>query len=271
MGGGAFLPPPCPAEVLHPRQEGRPAGPAEPVALDSRAVTAAWFDELAELVRIPSVSADPTHMDDVRAAAEWLAGFVRGAGGEAEVVPTETQPLVVGDLRVSNGSAPTVLVYGHVDVQPPDPLELWDSEPFSLEERDGWLYGRGVADDKGQLYVLLKAAAELAADGELPVNIRVACDAEEETGGHQIVDFLAADERGADAALIFDSGMTTRGVPEFAVAVRGLVYLHVTVRTGGRDLHSGVFGSAAMNATHALMQVLSAVQVRYGLLPEPLR
>ena len=234
-------------------------------------MTAAWFDELAELVRIPSVSADPTHTDDVRAAAEWLAGFVRGAGGEAEVVPTETQPLIVGDLRVSNGSAPTVLVYGHVDVQPPDPLELWESDPFSLEERDGWLYGRGVADDKGQLYVLLKAAAELAAAGELPVNVRVACDAEEETGGHQIVDFLAADERGADAAVIFDSGMTTRGVPEFNVATRGLVYFHLVVRTGTRDLHSGLFGGAGLNALHALNEMLGAVLARDGVLPEPLR
>ena len=153
-----------------------------------------------------------------------------------------------------------MLVYGHVDVQPPDPLELWESDPFTLEQRGEWLYGRGVVDDKGQLYMLAKAAAELAAAGELPVNVRFACDSEEETGGHQIVDFLAADERGADAALIFDSGMTTRGVPEFAVATRGLVYFHLTVRTGERDLHSGLFGGAALNATHALMQTLSGVQ-----------
>ena len=230
-----------------------------------------WFAELAELVSIPSVSADPARSDDVRAAADWLAGFVRGAGGEAEVVPTETQPLIIGDLQASNGSAPTVLVYGHVDVQPPDPLELWESDPFSLEERDGWLYGRGVADDKGQLYVLVKAAAELAADGELPVNVRVTCDAEEETGGHQIVDFLAADERGADAAVIFDSGMTKRGVPEFNVATRGLVYFHLVVRTGSRDLHSGVYGGAALNALHVLNQMLTPVLARDGVLPEPLR
>jgi acetylornithine deacetylase/succinyl-diaminopimelate desuccinylase-like protein len=230
-----------------------------------------WLEELSELVAIPSVSADPGHADDVKAAAEWLAAFVRKAGGEAEVVPTETQPLIIGDLRASNGSAPTVLVYGHVDVQPPDPLELWESDPFSLEERDGWLYGRGVADDKGQLYVLVKAAAELAAAGDLPVNVRVACDAEEETGGHQIVDFLAADERGADAAVIFDSGMTTRGVPEFNVATRGLVYFHLVLRTGGRDLHSGVYGGAALNALHALNVALSAVMAQDGVLPEPLR
>src|SRR5205085_6655007 len=212
-------------EVLPPRPQGGRA------ALDSPAVAEAWFDELAELVRIPSVSADPARAGDVQTAAEWLAEFVRRSGGTAEVVPTDTQPLIIGDLPASNGDAPTVLVYGHVDVQPPDPLELWESDPFTLEERDEWLYARGVADDKGQLYILLKAAAELAAAGELPVNVRVTCDAEEETGGHQIVDFLAADARGADAAVIFDSGMTKRGVPEFNVATRGLVYFHLTVRT----------------------------------------
>src|SRR5215211_693011 len=232
----------------------------------------AWFDELSDLVRIPSVSADPTRAGDVRDAAEWLAAFVRAAGGDADVVETDTHPLIVGELAASNGAAaPTVLVYGHVDVQPPDPLELWQTDPFTLEQRGEWLYGRGVADDKGQLYMLAKAATELAAAGELPVNVRFACDSEEETGGHQIVDFLAADDRGAEAALIFDSGMTKRGVPEFAVATRGLVYFHVTIRTGERDLHSGIFGGAALNAMHALTQVLAAVQPREGRLPEPLR
>jgi acetylornithine deacetylase/succinyl-diaminopimelate desuccinylase-like protein len=158
-----------------------------------------------------------------------------------------------------------------VDVQPPDPLELWDSDPYTLEQRDEWLYGRGVADDKGQLYTLVKAAADLAAAGELPVNVRVVCDAEEESGGHQIVDFLAADERGADAAVIFDGGMTTRGVPEFAVATRGIVYFHLTVRTGTRDLHSGLFGGAALNAMHALVQTLAAVQPQDGRMLESLR
>lgn len=230
-----------------------------------------WFDELSELLAIPSVSADPERKPDVARAAEWLAGFIRAAGGSAEVVATDTQPLILGDLGASNGSAATVLVYGHVDVQPPDPLELWESDPFTLEQRGEWLYGRGVVDDKGQLYMLAKAAAELAASGELPVNVRFACDSEEETGGHQIVDFLATDDRGADAALIFDSGMTTRGVPEFAVATRGLVYFHLTVRTGERDLHSGLFGGAALNATHALLQTLSGVRQVDGRLPEALR
>jgi acetylornithine deacetylase/succinyl-diaminopimelate desuccinylase-like protein len=231
-----------------------------------------WLDELSEFVSIPSVSADPAHADDVARAAGWLADFVRRAGGEAEVVPTDTQPLILGDLPASNGAAaPTVLVYGHVDVQPPDPLELWETDPFAPEIRGEWLYGRGVADDKGQLYMLVKGAAELAAAGELPVNVRFACDGEEETGGHQIVDFLAADERGADVAIIFDSGMTNRGVPEFNVATRGLVYFHLELRTGARDLHSGIYGGAALNAMHALIQTLEAVLPRDGRLPEPLR
>jgi len=131
-------------------------------------VAEAWFDELAELVRIPSVSADAARAGDVHDAAEWLAAFVRGAGGEADVVETETHPLIIGELAASNGAtAPTVLVYGHVDVQPPDPLELWETDPFTLEQRGEWLYGRGVADDKGQLYMLVKAATELAAAGLL--------------------------------------------------------------------------------------------------------
>src|SRR2546423_10847092 len=113
--------------------------------------------------------------------------------------------------------------------------------------------------------MLARAAAELHAAGALPVSVRFACDSEEETGGHQIVDFLAADERGADAAVIFDSGMTKRGVPEFNVATRGLVYFHLIVRTGSRDLHSGVYGGAALNALHALNQMLTSVLARDGV------
>ena len=134
--------------------------------------------------------------------------------------------------RRAADSAPTILCYGHFDVQPPDPLDLWESAPFELVERDGWLYARGIADDKGQLFMLLKAAELLAAAGELPVNLRFACDGEEEIGGHSIVDWIAADERGADAAIVFDSGMVERDVPGFNIAVRGLCYFHVELRTG---------------------------------------
>jgi acetylornithine deacetylase/succinyl-diaminopimelate desuccinylase-like protein len=236
-------------------------------------VTEAWLPELAEWIRIPSISADPAHAPDVRAAGEWLCDRIRGAGGTAELVDWEGAPLAVGELRASAGAddAPTVLCYGHFDVQPPDPLELWESEPFEATIRDEWLYGRGVADDKGQLYLLLKAAEQLAAEGALPVNLRFTCDGEEETGGHSIVDFLAADERGADAAVIFDSDMVARGVPAFNVATRGLCYFHLTVRTGARDLHSGMYGGAALNAAHVLTAILASVAPRDGRSPEPLR
>jgi acetylornithine deacetylase/succinyl-diaminopimelate desuccinylase-like protein len=233
----------------------------------------AWLEELSELLRIESVSADPERKDEVRRAAEWVRDSVRSAQGEAELVETDTFPLVVGEIRASGGGeAPTVLVYGHVDVQPAAPLDAWESPPFEPTVRDGWLYGRGTADDKGQLYTLLKGAELLAGAGELPVNVRVVCDGEEETGGHQVVDFIARDERGADAAVIFDSAMLRRGAPVFHVATRGLVYFHVSVRTGERDLHSGVFGGAALNAAHALMQTLRGVLPgEDGLVPDPLR
>jgi acetylornithine deacetylase/succinyl-diaminopimelate desuccinylase-like protein len=232
-----------------------------------------WFDELAEFLRIPSISADEGHEEDVVRAAHWVRDFVRGAGGECEVVDWHGQPLAIGEVHASSSpeSAPTVLCYGHFDVQPPDPLELWESPPFEPELRDEYLYGRGTVDDKGQLYMLLAAARELAQAGELPVNVRFTCDGEEETGGHSIVEFVEQDERGADAAVIFDSGMIRRGVPAFDVATRGMAYFHVTVRTGTRDLHSGMYGGAALNAAHAMMKTLSAVVSHDGVLAEPLR
>ncbi|MEX0675220.1 MAG: M20/M25/M40 family metallo-hydrolase [Gaiellaceae bacterium] len=233
----------------------------------------AWLEEVSEWLRIPSVSADPAYAEDVRRAGEWLCERVRAAGGECELVDWHGQPLAVGELRASEGAdgAPTVLCYGHFDVQPPAPLDLWESPPFEPTVRDEWLYARGVADDKGQLYLLLKAAELLARDGRLPVNVRFACDGEEETGGHSIVEFLAEDERGADACVIFDSDMIARGRPAFNVATRGLCYFHVRVRTGSRDLHSGMYGGAALNALHVLGAALAAVQPVDGRLPEPLR
>lgn len=233
----------------------------------------AWFDELAEFLRIQSVSADPAHVGDVRTAGQWVSQFVGAAGGDSELIDWSGHPLAVGELRASReaASAPTVLCYGHFDVQPPDPLELWESPPFEPEIRGEYLYGRGVADDKGQLYLLLAAARELALAGELPVNVRFACDGEEETGGQSILEFLDADQRQAGAAVIFDSGMIRRGKPAFNIATRGILYFHLMVRTGVRDLHSGMYGGAALNAAHALTQTLAAVIAVDGRLAEPLQ
>jgi acetylornithine deacetylase/succinyl-diaminopimelate desuccinylase-like protein len=227
-----------------------------------------WLDELAELLAIPSVSADPEHARDVAAAAEWVAAYVRRLGGDAEV--REDGKLVVGEIAGPPG-APTVLVYGHYDVQPPDPLELWQSDPFVAEPRGEWLYARGVADDKGQLWMQLKAIEGLALEGALPVTFRVVSDGEEETGGDAISRFLAADDGPVDACVVFDGWMKRRNQPELVVATRGLVALDLEVQTGARDLHSGHYGGTALNAIHALAQTLTALFPRDGRLPEPLR
>ncbi len=227
-----------------------------------------WLDELAAFLAIPSVSADPAHAADVRRAAEWVGAKVESLGGEAEV--REDGRLLVSEIPGAAGS-PTVLVYGHYDVQPPDPLELWESDPFVAEPRGEWLYARGVADDKGQLWMQLRAIESLAAEGELPVTFRVVCDGEEETGGDAISRFLDDDDRRVDACVVLDGWMKTRNTPELVVATRGLVALDVDVKTGDRDLHSGHYGGTALNAIHALAQALTSLFPRDGRLPEPLR
>jgi acetylornithine deacetylase/succinyl-diaminopimelate desuccinylase-like protein len=237
-------------------------------------VDEAWHAELSEFLRIPSVSAEPAHADDVHRAGIWVRDFIRRAGGTAELTPFGDKELALGEIPASGGGEgkPTVLLYGHFDVQPPEPLDEWESDPYELTIREDWAYARGITDDKGQLWMLLKAAEQLAAEGTLPVNLRFACDGEEEIGGHTIVDFLADDDRGADAAVIFDSGMLRRDVPAFDLATRGLIAFDVKVRTGERDLHSGMYGGAALNAIHALMAMFQAVLAGPdGRLPEPLR
>jgi acetylornithine deacetylase/succinyl-diaminopimelate desuccinylase-like protein len=231
-------------------------------------------EQLAELISIPSVSADAAHAADIVAAAEWVARHIRSTGGTAELVPWGARPLVVGEVRASEkaDSAPTVLCYAHFDVQPPDPLDLWESPPFTLEHRDGRLWARGVADDKGNMFVLVEAVRQLAEEGALPVNVRFAFDGEEEIGGDSIVQWVDADTGAADVAMILDGAMITREQPAFMVGVRGMVYLHLRVRTGTTDMHSGMYGAAALNATHALMTALSSVVPGPdGRVPEELR
>ena len=231
-------------------------------------------DQLAEFIAIPSVSADLGHAADIVAAAEWVANHIRKTGGSAELVPWGARPLVVGEVAASDSAAssPTVLCYAHFDVQPPDPLDLWESGPFDLTHRDGRLYARGVADDKGNMFVLVEAVRQLAEAGALPVNVRFAFDGEEEVGGDSIVAWVDEDTGPADVALILDGGMIRRGQPAFMVGVRGMVYLHLRVRTGATDMHSGMFGAAALNATHALMAALAPVLPGPdGRVPAPLR
>jgi len=234
-----------------------------------------WRSELAEFIRIPSVSAEPAHREDVKRAGEWVCEFIRSkCGGTAQLTPFGAKELALGEIPASADpdKAPTVLVYGHFDVQPPAPLDLWESDPFELTLRDDWAYARGITDDKGQVWILLKAAQTLVEAKALPVNLRFACDGEEEIGGTTVVDWIRSDVAGADAGIIFDGGMLRVDVPMFSLSTRGLIAFDVKVKTGERDLHSGMYGGAALNAIHVLMRVLSAVTAGpNGLLPEPLR
>ena len=233
-----------------------------------------WRSELTEFLAIPSVSADPAHREDVKRAGEWVCDFIRRIGGTAELTPFGQKELALGEIQASTDPehAPTVLVYGHYDVQPPAPLELWETEPFELTIKDEWAYARGVTDDKGQVFILLKAAQRLAEAKALPVNLRFACDGEEEVGGDTIVEWIGTDDRGADAGVIFDGGMLRIDLPAFDLATRGLIAFDVDVKTGDRDLHSGMYGGAALNAVHVLMRCFDAVLAgSNGLLPEPLR
>jgi acetylornithine deacetylase/succinyl-diaminopimelate desuccinylase-like protein len=231
-----------------------------------------YVAELSDWLRIPSVSADPVHAADVRRAGAWVCEYLRAAGGEASLLDTDVHPLAVGELQASSAPerAPTVLLYGHFDVQPPAPVELWDSPPFEPTRTADHVVARGAVDDKGGLYMLLRAAAELARTGELPVNVRVVADGEEEIAGPSVVDWVADDERRADACLVFDTGMARPDEPAFVIGTRGALAYELKVRTAQRDLHSGI-GNTVLNAVHVTMDMLGAVLPRNGRLPEPLR
>jgi acetylornithine deacetylase/succinyl-diaminopimelate desuccinylase-like protein len=217
-------------------------------------------DELFDWLRIPSISTGGGDPADLERAAEWAAQKVRDAGGEADLVRIgDGNPLVIGELRAADPDAPTVLIYGHYDVQGAEPLDLWTSPPFEPEVRDGRVFARGAADDKGNFLPLLHAACSLAKAGELPVHVRVAIEGEEEAGGESISAWLADDERGADVAIVYDSGMVSPDLPAITVGLRGVVLLTFDVRAAARDLHSGMYGGSALNSLHAAHQALANV------------
>ncbi|MPZ92958.1 MAG: M20/M25/M40 family metallo-hydrolase [Actinobacteria bacterium] len=217
------------------------------------------LDQLVEWLRIPSISSGGGDPQDLVRAAEWARNYITAAGGEAEVVAGDVNPLVVGELRAADPDAPTVLIYGHYDVQSADPVEAWTTPPFEPEIRNDRLYARGAADDKGNFFPLLYVACELARRGELEVNVRVLVEGEEEATGDSVVNWVKADERGADVVIVFDSEMLDDSTPAITLGVRGIVTVAVNVRTARGDLHSGLFGGTVLNATHALTQMLDAV------------
>ena len=216
--------------------------------------------ELEEWLRIPSVSTGGGDAAALERACGWVCERIDAAGGSAEAVTIDGgHPMAVGELRCSRPGAPTVLAYGHYDVQAAGPEEDWDSPPFEPTERDGRLYARGAADDKGNFLPLLHVACELARAGELSVNVRFLVEGEEEIGSGSVLKRLQAGEDQADCAVVFDSLMVDERTPAITSAARGMVKAGVEVRVAERDLHSGLYGGAVLNAGHVLLRMLAEV------------
>lgn len=216
--------------------------------------------ELFELLRIPSVSARSEHRPDMQRAADWLAASLRSAGLSSEIHPTAGHPIVLGEWRGALAGSPTVLIYGHYDVQPAEPLELWTSPPFEPEVRDGRIYARGATDDKGQLFLHVKALeAHLETRGTLPVNVILLAEGEEEGGGENLAPFVErhADRLRCDAVVISDGSMYAPGLPSILCSLRGMAYFQIDVRGPEGDLHSGTYGGAVVNPATALARILA--------------
>ena len=228
---------------------------------------ARFLDELKNLLRIPSVSTLPEHAADCRRTAEALAAELKRIGMEhVRLIETKGHPLVYADWLHAAGK-PTVLMYGHYDVQPADPLDEWHTPPFEPTERNGNLYARGAVDDKGQMYMHVKALESLlTADGKLPLNVRVLIEGEEEVGGEGIAAYVASKpaDLKADFALISDTELFAPGLPTLCVGLRGMIYTELEVRGAKTDLHSGMYGGAAPNPFVALAQIIAGLKDREG-------
>ncbi len=231
------------------------------------------LEELLTFLRIPSISTQPDHREQVAEAARWLAGAMEAAGLEnVQVIPTAGHPLVYGDYLQAGADAPTVLIYGHYDVQPADPLELWESPPFEPEVRDDYLYARGSADDKGQLYIHLKAIEAFVKGGDgLPVNVKVLAEGEEEIGGPSLSTFIPEQKAllSADVAVVSDTPMLGANEPAIVYGLRGLAYMLVDVFGPKRDLHSGHYGGAVRNPINALAHIIARLQDDQGTVQIP--
>jgi acetylornithine deacetylase/succinyl-diaminopimelate desuccinylase-like protein len=231
-----------------------------------------FLNELKDFLRIPSISTLPEHRPDIERAAQFVAGNLRTAGLEnVEIMPTENHPLVYADWLHAPGK-PTVLCYGHYDVQPADPLDLWQTPPFEPSVRDGSIYGRGTADDKGQMYMHVKAVETLrAVNGTLPINLRFLVEGEEEVGGASIAKYVAENPQRlkADVALVSDTALYAPGIPTLTIGLRGLIYLEVEATGPSRDLHSGLYGGAAPNAVWGLIELLAKAKNSRGEIKVP--
>lgn len=238
----------------------------------ARTHQARFLEELFEFLRIPSVSARSEHDPDTRRAAEWFADHARSAGLSADVVETDGHPVVLAEWREAGDDAPTLLIYGHYDVQPPEPLDLWTTPAFEPVVRDGRIYARGSADDKGQLFMHVKALEAIFAAGGTPnANIVLLAEGEEEVGSPSLVPFVErfAERLACDAVLISDSAMFDEGVPSLLFSLRGLAYAEVHVSAARGDLHSGAYGGAVPNPAAVLAELIAGLHDERGKVTLP--
>jgi len=224
---------------------------------------------LADFLRIPSVSSNPAHAADMQRCAQWLSGQLAEAGLEAKIMPTRGHPVVLAKSQHRPGR-PTVLFYGHYDVQPPDPLDLWTTPPFEPTVRGNALFARGAVDDKGQVWAHVQAILAWQEHG-LPVNLVVLVEGEEEIGSEHLAEFMGAnhDALVADIAVISDTNQFARGVPAITYALRGLVYMEVTLTGPSHDLHSGLYGGAVPNPANLLCELLATLHDKQGRVDIP--
>jgi acetylornithine deacetylase/succinyl-diaminopimelate desuccinylase-like protein len=231
-----------------------------------------YVEELKQYLAIPSISALPQHTSDVRRAAEWTAEELRRVGLQnVRLIETPGNPVVYGDW-LGAPDAPTILFYGHYDVQPVDPVDQWTTPPFEATVRDGEIYARGAADDKGQVFMHIKAVeAHLKKNGRLPLNIKFFIEGEEEVGSVHLDDFVRShkQELSSDVVVISDSPMFDRGIPSICYGLRGLTYFQIDVRGTKTDLHSGSFGGAVANPAFVLAQMLAQMKDRSGRIRIP--
>jgi acetylornithine deacetylase/succinyl-diaminopimelate desuccinylase-like protein len=237
-----------------------------------RSQTQRFLDELREFVSIPSVSTDPEYQPGIEQAAQWLVEKLKKLGvSDARSVPTARHPVVIGKLERAGANAPTILVYGHYDVQPADPLELWQTPPFEPAVRGENLYGRGASDMKGQLLAGLNAIEAILNTGSLGVNLRFILEGEEEIGSPSIQEFIRSHQKElkADVVLNLDSGIVAPHLPTISVSLRGLAYFELRVYGAASDLHSGVFGGAVHNPAQVLCELIAGMHDAKGRVTLP--
>lgn len=227
--------------------------------------------DLFEFLRYPSVSAKSEHKKDIKDCAEWLKKHLSGIGFKTKVMPTGGHPVVYGEYLVDK-KAPTVLYYGHYDVQPPEPLDLWKTEPFKPQIRGGYIYGRGTADDKGQVFAQIKGLeAVIQAEGALPINVKLLIEGEEETHSANLPKFIRKNKKmlKADVVVVSDTAQFAKGMPAITYGLRGIASIEVFLDGPGRDLHSGSFGGAVANPINVLCDMVAKLHDKNGKIAIP--